>query len=524
MIIVFYISLFLYIFTLAISANIVDFDFWARLAVGKTFFQTGSLLNFDFQSFGPTRQWFDHEWGASLIFYSILDNFGEVGLIVFKSILIFITYFIITRIILFRRKHKNPDAIQNPITTAPFNILFFIFLIQATLDVVFATIRCQNLSFIFFMIWFYALEKSRLENNYKILWLLPVSMIIWSNIHGGCFTGLGLLALYTIGEFLNKKPYKPYIITGLLSVAAMFINPYGIKYVYFLFYAITLKRPAITEWVSIFHEIHMFSFFKYKLWAFAIAIITGFYLTKKYNKANGDDFKNKIISLYNSLDKTKALILVIMFLLSLKTLRIMPFFAFSAAVFLYDDVYKIFNKKLPNKINNLKEILLCILLLLSFTYTIKTNKIETSVSSYPYSEVEFLKINNLKGNLFANFHYGSFLAYKLYPNNFIFMDGRYEETYEPKLLEKMRAIYTGKNWKEEFYKQHIDYIILEKTFGTFFTALLNDGWKPVMSSRNFVLLIRKDIELKNPKIPSSDFKYYQKHKWDTNINWGMNEK
>ena len=100
MIILFYISLFLYIATLSISVNIIDYDLWARLVVGKTFFQTGKLLNFDFQSFGPTRQWFDHEWGSSLIFYSILDKFGDVGIIIFKTLAIFLTYFIITRIIL----------------------------------------------------------------------------------------------------------------------------------------------------------------------------------------------------------------------------------------------------------------------------------------------------------------------------------------------------------------------------------------------------------------------------------------
>ena len=43
----------------------------------KLFFKHGELLNFDFQSFGPTRQWFDHEWGSSLVFYQILDKFGD---------------------------------------------------------------------------------------------------------------------------------------------------------------------------------------------------------------------------------------------------------------------------------------------------------------------------------------------------------------------------------------------------------------------------------------------------------------
>lgn len=520
MIIIFYISLFLYIATLSIAANIIDYDFWARLIVGKTFFQTGKLLNFDFQSFGPTRQWFDHEWGSSLIFYSILDKFGDKGIIFFKIIMIFIVYFIITKLILLRRKHSNQTT-KNPYKAATFNILFFILLIQATLDVVFVTVRCHLFTFLFFMLWFYALEKSRLEKNYRILWIIPVTMIVWANIHGGCFTGLGLVALYTVGEFLNKKPIKPYIIVFFLSLCAMFINPYGIKYVYFLFHAITLKRPKITEWQSIFSKLHMFSFFKYKIWAFCIALITGNYLFKKYKKlATGSKFMENIKVLYQNLDKTKAIILITMFLLSIKTLRLMPFFAFTATVFLYDDIYKSFNKKLSNKLNNIKEIFLFILILLSFTFTFKTQNIETSLSGYPYAEAEFLKINNLKGNLFANFHYGSFLAYKLYPNNFIFMDGRYEETYEPGLLDSLHTIYTEDNWKQELEKRHVDYIIIEKTYKELFDRLSNDkDWHIVMASKKFALFVRSDIKLKNKKKPSEDFNHYQKEKWQTNIDW-----
>lgn len=517
MIIIFYAALFLYIMTLSVTTNIIDFDFWARLVVGKTFFQTGKLLNFDFQSFGPTRQWFDHEWGSSLIFYQILDKFGDTGIIIFKAIVLFLTYFIITKIILLRRKHK-----ENLYKTAPFNLLFFIFLIQATLDIAFATVRCHMLTFLFFAIWFYTLEKSRLEQNFKILWIIPATMLVWANIHGGCFTGLGLLALYTLGEFLNKKPYKPYILAGFVSLIAMFINPYGIKYVYFLFHAITLKRPRITEWQPIFSHLHLAHYFKYKIWAFCISLIAGFYLFKKYKNTQGQNFINKIKTIYNNLDKTKALVLVVMLILSFKTLRLIPFFAFSATVFLYDDIYKVFNKKLNNKLNNAKEIILFLLILLSFTFTIKTKPVETRLSGYPYVEAEFLKINNLKGNLLANFHYGSYLAYKLYPDNFIFMDGRYEETYKPELLDTLNEIYVGKNWKEELQKYHIDYIIAEQRYDILINNLtLDKDWIPVVKTKKFILFINKNIKLNNPKKPPEDFGYYQKHKWETNIDWAI---
>ena len=225
MTILFYISLFLYTFTVSVISNVVDYDLWARIVVGKTFFQTGKLLNFDFQSFGPTRQWFDHEWGSSLVFYQILEHFGDFGLIVFKAIVLFIVFFILTKIILMRRKHLGVKD-SNSITESPFNILFFILMIQAVLEVAFATVRCNLFTFLFFAIWLYALEKSRLEGNFRLLWIIPATMLIWANMHGGCFVGLGFIFLYALGEFLNKKKFLPYVITLLFSLLAMFVNPY----------------------------------------------------------------------------------------------------------------------------------------------------------------------------------------------------------------------------------------------------------------------------------------------------------
>ena len=293
MIIVFYISLFLYIANISLISTNIDPDFWARIIVGKTFFQTGTLLNFDFQSFGPTRQWFDHEWGASLIFYSILDKFGDVGIITFKIVIVFVTYFILTRIILLRRKYIHKSIKINPTKEASFNIIFFILLTQSVLNVVNSTVRCHLFTFLFFVIWLYVLEKSRLENNYKILWLLPVSMIIWSNIHGGCFTGLGLLTLYIIGEYLNKKPIKPYVTTLAFSILALFVNPYGAEYVYFLFHAITLSRPNITEWQPLFSKIHFAHYFKFKLWLMGMTILSSIILIRNYKKQQNNDFKEK---------------------------------------------------------------------------------------------------------------------------------------------------------------------------------------------------------------------------------------
>ena len=85
MLYLFYATLFLFIFGLGLYFNDLDNDFFARLIVGKTYFQTGDILDWDFLSYTPTHRFIDHEWGSSLIFYFIQSNFGDIGLLTFKK-------------------------------------------------------------------------------------------------------------------------------------------------------------------------------------------------------------------------------------------------------------------------------------------------------------------------------------------------------------------------------------------------------------------------------------------------------
>lgn len=62
-------------FVVGSCTDYVDYDFFARLIVGKTYFQTGDILKYDFLSYSKTHPWYDHEWGASLIFYFVTRPF-----------------------------------------------------------------------------------------------------------------------------------------------------------------------------------------------------------------------------------------------------------------------------------------------------------------------------------------------------------------------------------------------------------------------------------------------------------------
>ena len=294
---VFYITLFLFILIFGSLDINIDYDFWARLIVGKSFFQTGTLFHNDFYSFGTTHEFIDHEWGSSLIFYLIQNYFGDFGLFLFKSILIFLTFFLMAKTI----KLKNKDS--------KLHFLFFFLAIHTLTYNIFSTIRCQIFSFFFFVFYIYILEKARGEKNYRILWTIPLLNIIWLNCHGGFILGLVLILIYFIGEYLNKKPVEPYILTFFTACLAAFINPYGIKYIAYIFNAFILNRVHIPEWHSAFFDKYYLTYLlKFKIFFFGV--IFGFCL--HFLKLI---FKRQSKEHFQKIDKVKYLVLIFTFLI-----------------------------------------------------------------------------------------------------------------------------------------------------------------------------------------------------------------
>ena len=87
--------LLLFIITVSFQANMADYDLFARLLQGKAFWSLGNILHQDIFSYTPTHIWYDHEWGARLIFYLFFKYMGVFGLVLVQGITMFFTAFFI---------------------------------------------------------------------------------------------------------------------------------------------------------------------------------------------------------------------------------------------------------------------------------------------------------------------------------------------------------------------------------------------------------------------------------------------
>ena len=252
-----------------INKLVPDLDLWARLMVGEYIVENFSLPKADFLSYMPTHPWYDHEWGASIIFYLVLKYFGGAGLVILSGILTALTVFFCYKTI----------EVRKPCSSNPDNILYYVFMVWAVSVSFGPIIRCLLFTCLFFAVFLYILERYRYKGG-KCLIFLPFLMILWSNIHGGCISAFGILGLYIVGEFLNKKPILPYIYTFLGCICALFINPYGFEYVKFLFFAAFMERADILEWKSPFHRLHLNDYMRYKYYLLFIFILCKHYSTQ----------------------------------------------------------------------------------------------------------------------------------------------------------------------------------------------------------------------------------------------------
>lgn len=487
-----------------------DNDLWARLIAGEHIVENLRILKHDFMSYTPTHIWYDHEWGASVFFYIALKYFGHSGLIFLKGILTAITLFICYKTV----------EIRNPKSTVSYNILYFAFMFFVLQKSLGPVTRCLLFTCLFFSLFLYILERARIGKTKSLIWL-PLIMLFWSNIHGGCISGLGLILIYCAGEFLNKKPIKNYILAAAASLAVLIINPYGIEYVKFLFFAATMDRTFVSEWTSPLHKHYLKGFIRFKLYLLFIILVQIIHTVK--NNIN-----------YDKQDKTKLLLLLTMIYLSLTHLRHIPFFILTAGTLYYDEFYSLFNnfmtfireklkindKETINSIILLKEITVYfILLIMSLPLILDREKeIRITETKYPRYAIEFLRINDIRGNLFINFDWGSYAGYKLFPYNRIVMDGRYEEVYNPDLLISLKNFHLLKNdWYKIIRDYKTDIMVIEKKYPVYNRILLDSNWKIIFENNLYGIFVPFDSAKDNYLMPSTEDNYYNKTLFNKNF-------
>ena len=195
---------FIAVIIVAICYNVImtdaDSDLWSRIYCGAAYLDNGWVLYKDIFAFTQTKPlWVDHEWLSGIIFYKAIDWFGYSGILILKL------FCIITEIwLIYLCARLRDDSTKN--------ILFLLIVLFAIEPAFCTNIRPHNFTYMFFTLWLFILEYSRINNTTKCLWILPVTIPLWANLHAGCIAGIALLGVYAFSQLIQKKEYKIYAV------------------------------------------------------------------------------------------------------------------------------------------------------------------------------------------------------------------------------------------------------------------------------------------------------------------------
>jgi hypothetical protein len=467
-----------------LSTNVADLDLWGYLAFGRLFWTQGRFPYFDVFAYTPTlKPWVYHEWLTGVLFYPIYRTLGDPGLQILKYALGLAT--VGATYLTARRRGADP---------LPTALLLFIALVG--MSVGYSAVRAQVFTYFFFAVFLYLLETARLSGNRRWLWLLVPIQIGWCNLHGGFLAGLGLILLYAVGEALSRRPFRPYLGWFLLAGLATLVNPYGLKYWVYLAKAVTMPRPEITEWLSLF-------------------------AAYKYGFVSGGEFYHflTLVALTIFLawwarwrEITPALVLLFTIYLAVKHNRHLVFFALAFGAYMPLSLTAYFRElktrsgvmawvhRLGKKIPAVAVILLIGVFAFRFArrdpFTLKVPpepRLGTKTELYyPVGAIDYLQQRHLTGKLLVYFNWGEYCLWKLYPQCQVAIDGRYETVYPPKVnKEYFDFLNAGKAWRNFLEHYPPDMILIELRSRVYPLLSRDPEWRQVYADPGCVLFRRQ---------------------------------
>jgi hypothetical protein len=243
------------VFILA-RGKVADPDLWWHLHNADYLIHHHSLPNSDMYSFTvPGYPWMNHEWLAELPYYFAWRALGLRGIdAVTMSVLAII--FLGVLYLAYRECGNYKAAVVassyavflGKFSFGPRTILF------GYAYLVILLIAMQRLP-----------QKGRAP-----LWLIPPLFCLWANTHGSWFIGMIIFSVIVAGGLVRLKwgmvesdPWTPsqrktLLLTWSASVAALFVNPYGSRLVFYpLNLALRQKVNIehVAEWISVnFHD------------------------------------------------------------------------------------------------------------------------------------------------------------------------------------------------------------------------------------------------------------------------------
>jgi hypothetical protein len=476
-----YIAL-LAVFVMAVQPSL-DTDSWWHLRSGAWILENGQILKSD--PFSLTRQgqtWVYPGWLSQIILYSVYNLLGFAGSNLFTALMVLTAFGILWATL------EGKELLRA-----------FILLLAAATSALYWSARPQIFTLVLASACLFLLESAK-KGKRKRLWILPVLIALWVNIHGGFIVGYLLIGIYFLSEVIdviismvlnqkknheewqNRKEFLSVLsAAGIASILAGMINPHGPSILLYPFQTISIGtlQDYIAEWQSP-------NFHNPEVQPFILLLFLTFL-------AIGISTKRR---------STRELLLIVIFgFMSLIAVRNVSLFALVAAPAacrhldaglkpLFERVKS--KKEVPEKLAMVINLILAILV--SFAGLIRVGtQLDDKVNldqinqQIPLEAFEFIEEEKPTGALFNSYNWGGYVIWALYPDYLSFVDGRTDLFSDEILEEYLNAWLAKPGWQTFLEEWGIQWALLEID-SPLSRAMIYDGWKVLYQNDQAIIL------------------------------------
>lgn len=501
-------SLLVVLYLLVMNAHrfLLDSDTGWHIRTGELIRQTGAIPRQDPFSFTMAgREWFAWEWLSDLLMAGLHGWRGLAG-VVAGAFLVLLTTFAALYIVMIKRG-------AHPV------IAFAVILFGAVTTVVHWLARPHLLSLLLLVVWAAVVESYRRRRT-RWIYLTPLLIALWANLHGAFVVTFAVLALYAVGDWIEtalrerqwfgsavRRVSATYSLVGLLSLVAALATPYGFKLYGHLWRYLNDKQllSTIDEFQSPnFHSVDG-KLIEILLLLGAVAAVNA--LRQRCFVELG------LLLLWGhlTLQSERHVTLAVVMLAPVIAQQLSRLLAEGltrgersggtrakvsrALKSFYDGIARI-DARLTGAFVY-AAVLVFVIAAASSAPMSKMFAPRFDPGRHPVAAADFLAAHPALGNLYTSDQWGGYLIYRLYPHTKVFVDGRSDfyqqgDSAGGNVLRDATTLATVKpQWQEVLQRRQINALLLRRDEPLALLARASGQWQPIYEDRTTQILTRR---------------------------------
>lgn len=445
-------------------------DLGRHLMLGKLILEGGSIPATNLFSYTlPDQVFINHHWLPEVIFYLFAKSWGASSVIALKFLLVGgsfgALYYVANRL--------------GGIFWSTFLAFPFLYTLSYRFDTRPEMFSFLYLSLLILCVYLY----SQTHKWWYIFALLPLQ-ILWVNSHIYFFVGIIVYGAFVVSEFLQKRRDLRLLGLGCLLVLVSVATPLGIA-------GATTPLTIFSNYGYDIVENKGILFLN--SWFFTPQVFVFELLVVIFVIASALTFSRKYLFWY--FISVFGIVAAVAMIRNLSLFAILVYPSFVLVMYLFE-------KKHIRARTMRATLVTClfVVVLVQVVRGVASPEFGYRLFEAGGGSLDFIEEKRLSGPIFNNFDVGSYIIYRLYPREKVFVDGR-PEAYTPEFFSEYRAIQSDPvKFEAASKKYNFQMIVFSKSDLTewgraFLTSMsYQNAWVVVYQDTYYVVLVPKDSE------------------------------